>query len=149
MLFKFLWTALISFTLAFSASDRPENGKDGQILGVWLSPKKEIKIQIFKKADAFYGKIIWIKKGSTYSRYQHDLKNPTPSLRHRPLIGLKILNDFKYNQQGMSWGEGKIYHPKYGKFFKGKMSMKNEKSLKITGYWGIFKDAGIWTRVSA
>ncbi|MEO1652786.1 MAG: NAD(P)/FAD-dependent oxidoreductase, partial [Bacteroidota bacterium] len=28
------------------------------------------------------------------------------------------------DQRGMSWSMGRIYHPKYGKFFKGKMSLK-------------------------
>ncbi|MEO1654247.1 MAG: DUF2147 domain-containing protein [Bacteroidota bacterium] len=142
---KLLWAAFIFSLFAFQSPEN-ESSKDSQILGTWLSPKKEIKIQIFKKDNAFHGKIIWIKKGSAYSRYQKDLKNPKPALRQRPLIGLQILNGFKYDQRGMSWSMGRIYHPKYGKFFKGKMSLKDTHTLKITGYWGMFKDAGIWTK---
>ena len=138
---------LITFIFSiFNFTTDPIDKEDAQIAGIWLSPKKEIKIQIFEKNNAYYGKIIWIKKGSAYSKYAVDAKNPKPSLRQRPLIGLTILNNFKYDQQKMDWEHGCIYHPKYGKTFRGKMALKDAKTLKITGYWGVLKDSGIWTR---
>lgn len=139
---------LLTLLLFFNVSTHSNSASQDQVLGYWLSSKQDIKIQIYKLRGDYYGKIAWIKDGSTYSNHRLDVKNPDPMLRQRKIIGLTILKDFHFNTKSSNWEMGKIYHPKYGKTFKGKMVLKNSKTLKLTGYWGLLHDTGTWTRVN-
>lgn len=136
----------LALLLLFHVNSYPTS--QDQILGYWLSPKQDIKIKIYKNQEGYYGKITWIKDGSIYSKNKLDLKNPDPMLRNREIIGLTILKNFRFDMKRHKWDMGKIYHPKYGKTFKGKMNLSDTRTLEITGYWGVFHDTGTWTRVN-
>ncbi len=138
---------LISFLSIFFAFVNPVKPSDA-ITGEWISPKRDIKIRISRSPQGTYhGVIIWLKQGSKHQQASQDIKNPNPTLRKRQLVGIKILDGFNYNPKAMRWDSGKIYHPKYGKFFKGRLSLMGQDMLEIRGYWGVFKDSGIWKRL--
>jgi hypothetical protein len=65
--FSFALTVL--FTLSFAKSNTSVADK---IIGVYWSPKKDAKIEIYKKGDMYFGKSIWS------STKRKDLKNPIP-----------------------------------------------------------------------
>ena len=113
------------FTLSFAKSNP---GVADKIIGVYWSPKKDAKIEIYKKGDLYFGKSIWteIKR--------KDLKNPNPSLRERDLLGSELFTNFIYKDG--TYEDGKIYDPESGKTYDCKMSF-NGKSLKVRGYIGI------------
>jgi uncharacterized protein (DUF2147 family) len=118
------------------------NSNADVILGEWLSQEKDGKISIFKQGDKFYGKISW---GKTPGK--KDVNNPDPKLKNRDIVGLVILQDFKFN--GSTWEDGKIYDPKSGKTYDCIIKSKdNNKILEIRGYIGspIFGRTATWTR---
>lgn len=113
------------------------------IIGLWLSPKKDTKIEIYQRSGKFYGKIIW-GSGTEIK----DLKNPDKSLRDRDLVGLDILTDFVFDGKD-TWQSGTIYDPREGKTYSCKMSLKGQNSLNIRGFVGIslFGRTEIWDRI--
>ena len=132
---------LLFSTLILHANSFANSGPD-VILGEWLSQEKDGKISIYKQGDKYYGKISW---GKTPGR--KDAKNPDAKLKNRDLIGLVILQDFKYT--GSAWENGKIYDPNSGKTYDCILKVKdNYKVLDIRGYVGMpmFGRTATWTR---
>lgn len=104
------------------------SGAVDKIIGVYWSPKKDAKIEIYKKSDTYFGKSIWTETK------RKDLKNPNPSLRDRELLGTDLFTNFVYKDG--TYEDGKIYDPENGKTYDCKISF-NGKSLKVRGYIGI------------
>ncbi|MCW3112150.1 MAG: peptide protein [Segetibacter sp.] len=104
------------------------SGAADKIIGVYWSPKKDAKIEIYKKSDTYFGKSIWTETK------RKDLKNPNPSLRDRELLGTDLFTNFVYKHG--TYEDGKIYDPESGKTYDCKISF-NGKSLKVRGYIGI------------
>ena len=85
------------------------------IVGKWINPSGEGQIQIYKKGNLYYGKLSWIKAPNDEATGQPktDINNPDKSLRTRPLLGLELLKDFKFDGEDVYEG-GSIYDPKNG-----------------------------------
>ena len=99
-----------------------------KIIGIYWSPKKDAKIEIFKKGDKYFGKSVWS------STRRKDLKNPDESLKKRDLLGVELLTNFTYGDN--TYNNGKIYDPNSGKTYDCKISF-NGINLKVRGYVGI------------
>jgi hypothetical protein len=85
-------------------SDKEED----RIIGVWLTEKRDGKVEIFKINNRYYGKLIWGAKmyqadGKTSVK---DTKNPDAKLRSRDLKNLVFMTDFVYKDD--IWEDGKI-----------------------------------------
>jgi uncharacterized protein (DUF2147 family) len=118
------------------------------VLGIWLSEKKDGKVEIYKQGDKYFGKLIWGKTmfendGVTSKK---DVSNTDTKLKNRNLKDLIILTDFVFDD-GV-WNGGKIYDPEVGKLYNCAMRLKNN-MLKIRGYIGIslFGRTSEWTRI--
>lgn len=120
------------------------------VLGVWLTGKNDAKVQIFKKNNKYYGKIIWLKTPNDENgKPKVDKENPDESLRKRQIMGLEILTDFEYDGD-YTWEDGDIYDPKSGNTYSCKMYLsKDFKTLEVRGYIGIslFGRTETWKRV--
>lgn len=110
--------------------------KNDDILGKWINPSGEGQIEIYKKGDKYFGKLVWIKEPNDESgKPKTDVKNPNTSLRNKPLLGLEILKDFVFEDK--KWTDGNIYDPKTGKTYSCTMTIKENGQLNIRGYIGI------------
>ncbi len=121
---------VLLFALAFlSVANHgyAQTGSD-KILGLYWSPKKDAKIEIFKKGDRYFGKSVW------EATPKKDLENPDLQLRQRDLLGVNLLTNFSYNDTEYSGGE--IYDPANGKTYSCKISFTGQ-NLKVRGYIGI------------
>ena len=119
------------------------------ILGIWLEEKKQSKIEIYKKDNNFFGKIIWLKEPlDEYGNIKLDKKNPNNSMRKNPINGLAIMKDLKYKKKG-EWSDGEIYDARSGKTYSLEVYMKNINKLDLRGYIGytLFGKTTSWTRV--
>lgn len=117
------------------------------IVGKWLSADGDGKIEIYKKGDVFYGKLIWLKEpNETDGTPKVDDENPDPSKRNVPLKGLVILKNFKF-ENGF-WQGGTIYDPKNGKTYRCEMWMDGKNTLRIRGYVAFLHRTESWTRVT-
>ena len=125
------------------------------ILGEWFNGEKNAKIEIAKCADKYCGKIVWLKEpnypeGSqdgTPGTQKLDHNNPDPSLKKSPIIGLQIVYDFTFAGDDV-WSDGRVYDPKNGKTYKGKMTLISPQQLNLRGYIGIslIGRTTTWTR---
>ena len=136
---------ILSIILAFALRLSAQN--ENMILGKWKTSDGTGIIQIYKTSDGtFQGKIIKAQPKEDKKGAMIDDKNPDPALRNRPIIGLVILKDFRYD--GEIWKSGTIYDPGNGKDYSCKMWLEDKYTLKIRGYIGIslFGRTEIWKR---
>lgn len=99
-----------------------------EITGLYWSPKKDAKIEIYLKGQQYFGKFIWA------ATPRKDFKNPAKALQSRGIVGLEFLSRFVYDEGIYNGGE--IYDPETGKTYSCKMSLDGNK-LKVRGYIGI------------
>jgi uncharacterized protein (DUF2147 family) len=98
------------------------------ITGIYWSPKKDAKIEIYQQGEKYFGKSIWLAKA------KKDVNNPNESLRNRNLLGIGLLSNFSFEKG--SYTNGKIYDPESGKTYDCTMTL-NGNDLKVRGYIGI------------
>ena len=120
----FLGLSLFTGLLSFSQSD--------DVLGYWLTEKGTSQIRIFKATNGkYYGEVAWLKEDPE----KKDINNPDEKLRDVKLMGLRILNSFKYDSGKKQWNEGTIYDPDNGKTYDCYMWFEDDPNvLKIKGY---------------
>ena len=111
-----------SFTFAQNADD---------VVGNYISPKKDGILQIYKVGSKYNGKLIWTK-----TEGKLDENNPDPKKRNVPLRGLDIMRGFVFDGDD-SWEDGTIYDPKNGKTYSCEISRENNGDLNVRGYIGI------------
>lgn len=122
--------------------------KKDAILGQWVNSSGEAHINVSKKGEKYYGKIVWLKaEKDEKGVVKTDLKNPDESLRSKPILGMEILRDFVYEDG--KYTDGKIYDPKSGKTYSCNMTLKDNGDLNMRGYVGIslLGRTEIWKRV--
>ena len=139
-IFLLLILSILSiFTYAQSADD---------IIGKWMSSSGEAHIQIYKKGNIYSGKIVWLKNPKHENgKPKLDENNPNTSLKSRPILGLEIVKDLKFNNE--FWENGTIYDPQSGKNYNSKITLKGSNQLSLRGYIGLslIGRSEIWTKV--
>jgi len=138
--------SMLLLLVAFAMTGSAQN-KDA-ILGKWVNSTGEAHLEITKRSEKFFGKIVWLKdpkdeKGNVKT----DYKNPTASLRSKPIVGLEILKNFVYEDG--KWTNGNIYDPKSGKLYSCNMTLKDNGDLSMRGYIGVslLGRTEVWKRV--
>jgi uncharacterized protein (DUF2147 family) len=120
------------FTIIFSmflGKNFAQTSPQDAVVGVWFNAEKDGKVQIYKQADKYYGKLIWMKTP------RKDNENPDNKLKGRDLQGVVLLNGFKFT--GKAWEDGTIYDPKNGKTYSCIIKATSANSLDIRGFLGI------------
>ena len=118
-------TFLMSVSCISAQTKNPESEK---VIGTYWSPKKDAKINIYKKGTSYYGKSVWV------ANPRKDNKNPNKSLQLREVLGIELLSGFSY-EDGV-YTDGTIYDPETGNTYKCKLTIEGNK-LKLRGYIGI------------
>lgn len=122
-----------------------------EILGVWLVPEKDAKVEITKNSNNKYvGKIIWLEvPNDTEGKPRKDELNKNEELQKRPLIGIEVVNNFVFNKEKQQWDGGEVYNSRDGKIYDGYMRMNDDGTLLLRGHVKGFKFLGktnTWTR---
>ena len=65
---------------------------------------------------------------------KRDHANPDEALRDRPIIGLELLSEYRY--EGGKW-QGRIYDPESGKVYDSTMRVGRDDKLRMRGYIGM------------
>ena len=145
---KKIFLGTLALLLSTSFLFAQNTNKADNIIGVWLSEKKDGRIEIYKSGNKYFGKLIWGNAmfeadGVTSKK---DVNNKDQKLKARNLKDLVILTDFVFDND--IWEKGKIYDPQVGKLYSCTMKLKDN-ILKIRGYVGIslFGRTSEWTRI--
>jgi uncharacterized protein (DUF2147 family) len=131
---KILLLLLLASSTVF-AQTAPADG----ILGTWFTANQTSEIAIVKCGDAYCGTIQSLKTP------KNDEKNPDPSLRSRPLVGVQVLTNFHYTDAN-TWIGGTLYGPERGKEFPATLVLASPDSLDIKVKAGMMSKTITWTR---
>jgi uncharacterized protein (DUF2147 family) len=138
--------AFISFT--FLSATAQVNTADA-IVGFWKTGDGKAIVEVFKQADKYSGKIIWLAEPNDpeTKKPKVDKKNEDEKLRTRPIIGMVNLRDFKFIKTKL-WEDGKIYDPKSGEDYSCTIKMTDDNTIEVRGYVGIslFGRTDTWKR---
>jgi uncharacterized protein (DUF2147 family) len=118
------------------------------VLGLWLSEKQKVLVDIYRCEDELCGKIVWLAKPFHKTGYfKRDSKNPDPKLRDRGWCGIEVIRGLK-PENDSTWRNGDFYFPKEGKTFDIDIEKKSDDQLKFRAYLGLrfLGKSEIWTR---
>ena len=110
--------------------------KGQSVLGKWHSidpdtGDKESVIEVYKKGEKIYGKIVQILKEEDRDKTCIEC---TGKDKDQPIQGLVIVRGL--SKEGDEWTNGKILDPKNGKLYKCYIALEEENKLKLRGYIG-------------
>lgn len=113
-----------------TACGQPVSGEE--VAGVWWSPKKDARIELYKSGQKMMGRVVW---AVPEKRDRLDPKNPDQALRSRRIVGSTIFSDFVY--AGGRWVDGKVYDPDSGRTYSCTMELIDASTLSVHGYIGL------------
>jgi uncharacterized protein (DUF2147 family) len=89
------------------------------------------KVEIYQKGNLFFGKIVGLKESMDKKSGEPltDAKNPDPSKRNQPVIGLEIIRNLQFIGNN-NWDNGLLYDPTFGKTFDCKIKLIDKIRLK-------------------
>ena len=129
--FKKILAVIIFLGIHFSLFSQ---GSDS-IVGKWYNTEKDAQVEIYKEGSKFFGKIVWLQDPTENGKPKVDRNNGDISKRERPIMGMKLLNNFEH--KGSNWENGTIYDPKNGKTYSCIIKKKDNKTLEVRGFVGI------------
>lgn len=135
------------FFISVAAADEV---KPDDIVGIWLieeDGEAVEKVEIYRCEEKYCGKIVWLKSQEGTDVPVTDEKNKSEDLRDRPLLGLEVMRDFKFDGES-GWRDGKFYAYRKGKTVSPKLTLIDENHLKIQVKILFLKKSFEWTRVS-
>ncbi len=133
--------------LCFVASNTFAQQADA-VLGVWKNGEGTGMVQVYKKGDKYFGKLVWLKvPNDPDGKPRTDINNPEENLKTRQLKGLENLRDFTFKGDN-KWEGGRIYDPKTGSDYSCEMKLIDENTLEVRGYIGVslFGRTDVWKR---
>jgi uncharacterized protein (DUF2147 family) len=124
------------------------------ITGLWEVAEGDGRIEIFRCAEKYCGRIAWLKEPLYPSgdpmagRPLIDRENPKKELRSRPQLGLQLMNGYTFRGDNF-WDDGSIYNTENGKTYKSTIKLRSHDRLELRGYIGIPLLGGstVWKRV--
>lgn len=145
----FLPIALVLLSVA--APLRADPAAD-RVLGLWWTEKADAQVRIERVGDRYQGAIVWLREpeypadDAMAGRPKVDRENPLAASRGMPIIGLRIVQGFRYADD--EWRDGTIYDPENGKTYRCRMWFDGA-TLRVRGYIGIslFGRSTSWTKV--
>ena len=144
---RFLLLVFLVSGSGFFNSSFAQNIDD--ILGVWLVGSKDAHIKIFRIGNEFVGEIVWVKDpiDPKTGKPQLDVNNPEPSLRSRPVLGMRLMKGLEFEDG--EWVDGDIYDANSGKTYSCQIEKISKDEIELTGYIGFswIGRSDTWTRV--
>ena len=139
---------LAVLTLALCMPMAVVSAQDQGILGIWLTEKKDARVEISAcaaPAQGLCGKIVWISEpNDKEGRPQTDKANKDASLRNRPLMGLQLFEGWK--ETGPNKWKGSIYDAEDGKSYDDVEITLAVDKLTLKGCIAFLCDSDVWTR---
>lgn len=136
--FSFICSNKTFPTNNFSQSLSKNTNKNKEVLGLWITDKKDLKVEVFEVNGVLYGKLVEFtcnhKEKKPLADHKDD-KNPNPKFRDRSWINTIVLYGLKHNKEN-KWNGGYIYDLTSGKTYSVSITLNNDE-IDVRGYWGI------------
>jgi len=142
--------ARIGFAFAIVAilfGAAPAAAHEAEPVGVWLTEKGDARVKVTKCGSGLCGAIAWLKApiDRATGRPQVDDKNPNPTLRTRPVIGISLFIGMRASAPG-KWS-GQIYNADDGGTYASHVTFSGGDTLRVEGCVGAICGGETWTRV--
>jgi uncharacterized protein (DUF2147 family) len=132
-----MWNALKLAVIAaglLAAAPTFASAQDLAPTGNWFYPDKRFELAIVPCGAGLCGRIAWLQSPQDASgRPRLDYRNPDPTLRTRPLLGLTVLDGLHQTADG-TWEGGKIYNPDDGASYSANVALAGDGTLKVRAY---------------
>ena len=152
---------LLSLILILSFAAPPPSSAasagGGDILGLWEVEEGDGRIEIYRCAEKYCGRIAWQKEPNYKADDKEgmggkpllDRDNPKKELRGRQQLGLTIMEGYTFRGNNL-WDDGTIYNTENGRTYKSKLSLKSRDLLQLRAFIGISLLGGstLWKRVN-
>jgi uncharacterized protein (DUF2147 family) len=113
------------------------------VTGVWMTQARDGRVDISDCGNGSpCGRIIWIEPRQDEPPV--DARNPNPTLRNRPLVGILMISGF--TKRDDQWRGGRIYEPSSGRTYASNLRLAADGTLRVSGCVGPFCQAQTWTR---
>ena len=133
-----MWAVCLALAIGIATSGNANAQTDDDLSGIWLTQDQGSTVRISRCSRGYCGSIVNATKGTV------DTNNPDLRLRTRPLEGLMILQAPTPTAEGF---EGKLYNPRDGKSYSGRLVVTGKNSLSVTGcVMGVFCRTQTWVR---
>lgn len=134
---------LLLFTLFLLSQEMLAQSDSDRITGIWLSENEKAHIEIFKRSDHYFGKLVRLEETAD-SSVTSDRDRSDPTFDKDAIIGTIILSDISYKNG--EW-HGKLYLPKKDRKEKCTLELLSENELKISVSHFLFSSSKTWTRL--
>jgi|GEM_PF-991516 len=123
-----------------------------EIAGEWATQGNAAHVQIEQCSTApssLCGLVTWLWEPiDAEGEPIRDKHNPDPRLRARTVIGLSLLEDFRFGENAEAM-EGRIYNPENGRTYRASLKLRDPDILEVKGCLLIVCDTQIWRRVES
>jgi uncharacterized protein (DUF2147 family) len=130
--------AIIMLTATTAIAANP-----GDVIGLWKTDGDRSVLEIYGCGEKLCGKVVWLKnpnyvssKDGPVGTPKVDRKNPDPTLRRRPIIGLQVIEGLTATED-YQWEHGICYDPESGNSYQCKIHIKPPIRLEVRGFIGI------------
>ena len=110
-------------------------GSPADLSAQWLTEGGKSRVEIGACPTAptqLCGKIVWLREPTNPDgSAKVDKENSDEALKKRPILGLQMLRDFKWD--GEKWDDGYIYNPEDGKEYDSVIRIKGAGELEVKG----------------
>lgn len=116
--------------------------------GVWTSQERDVRVRLSDCGGKICGTLVWLQESidRRTGKPKADRLNPDPAKRTRPLIGLKVVNDFV--PTGPRQWSGTIYNADDGHTYRARINVLAADTLRLKGCMLVVLCMGhTWRRV--
>lgn len=158
---KFRWFVIPSLLGVLILALTPSSGQTGETgtgeapprpeFGVWYDDTGRGAVRISPCGNRVCGHIVWLENPlNKDGEPLHDVYNPDPKKRDRPICGLQIIGNLEQQNDG-TFDDGWVYDPKVGRTFNVAINLVNDTKLHVRGYakLKIFGKSMTWKRAPA
>jgi uncharacterized protein (DUF2147 family) len=127
---------LITVIVLFYCKTLNAQVESDNLLGIWETETKDLKVEIFKKENKYFGKVIWFKcppNGQAMDSYL-DTKNPEKTNRTRKWLGMVSVENLTFNNDKY-WKNGTIYDPHSGHTYSAMVKLVKPNMAIVRGFW--------------
>lgn len=110
------------------------------VTGRWLTDDGSGVVEVGPCGAALCGRLVSVLDPKAPA---HDINNPEPQLRRRPLLGIAVLTGL--TRDGEGWSGGHAYDPKAGRSYRARIRAADG-GLDVTGCLFVICRTRHWTR---
>jgi uncharacterized protein (DUF2147 family) len=107
-------------------------------VGRWYAEGGAAQVEISRCGARLCGRVVWLRAPfDEHGCDWRDRRNPDPTLRGRPIIGMNILAGLRPADDARSWTGGTVYDPTSGRTYRCTLELEGDNRARVRGYIGV------------